>query len=227
MKLTKEQIAEIKAFIGKRGIAFLDVQMEVLDHVASQVEEKLTDNPNLNFDTALKQTHASFGIFGFSVIEHSIVNALGKKYRKIFWSNFLLCFSLKYILLVLFGGFLLYQVQVILNDNQYFMTIWFIAIVALIGVIGVVVLNFKIYKKLLVYRTSIIYFFFTGSFLQVFNFTIKGTSNNIIYGLYTNFLITSILLLFFVVYVISAIKTALIGLKESRMLMEKYQLIEC
>ncbi len=222
MKLTKEQIADIKAFISKRGIAYLDVQMEVLDHVASQVEEKLTDNPNLSFDTALKQTHASFGIFGFSVIEDSIVNTLGKKYRNIFWSNFLMCFNLKHILLVIFGGFLLYQLQVLLNDNQYFMTIWLIAIIALVGFLVIIILNFKPYKKLLVYRTSIMYFVFMGSFLQIFNYAIKSTSNTLICGIYSNFFITSTLLVLFIIYVISAIRTAKIGVKESKLLMEKY-----
>ena len=52
MNLTKEQLYTIKDFIGKKVITYLDVEMEILDHVASVVEEKMTANGNLIFDDA-------------------------------------------------------------------------------------------------------------------------------------------------------------------------------
>jgi hypothetical protein len=43
MSLTVEQITAIKAFINKRGFTTIEVEMEILDHVASAVEAKLEE----------------------------------------------------------------------------------------------------------------------------------------------------------------------------------------
>ncbi len=226
MKLTKEQITSIKEFIAQKGFKYLDVQMEILDHVASVVEEKMTADTALSFDNALKQTHASFGVFGFSTVEDSIMNAMGKKYSKVFWSSFLSFFNFKYIFLVLLSGVLLYLTQSAFKGEFYFSAFWLIAFVTFLGILVVAVLRFKGYKNLLVYRTSLVYLMFIGTFLQIFNFLLNRTSDALIVGLNLDYVITCILLVFFIIYVISAIRTAMLGIKESELLMEKYSLID-
>ena len=106
MQLTKAQLTEIKNFISKKGVKYIDVQMEIIDHTASAVEERLNADPSLSFERALQQTHASFGIFGFGAMEDAIINGMGKKYNRIFWREFLSFFGTKYIFLVLLSGFL-------------------------------------------------------------------------------------------------------------------------
>ncbi len=68
-QLNKEQIAEIKKFIHSRGFNTIEVEMEILDHVASAVTEKLEADPEKTLDKAIKEVHASFEVFGFSTIE--------------------------------------------------------------------------------------------------------------------------------------------------------------
>ena len=225
MNLNKQEIEGIKAFIAKRGFKYLDVQMEILDHVASVVEEKMTEDSELSFDVALTQAHASFGVFGFSTVEDSVVSAMGKKYSKVFWRNALAFFNIKYIFLVFFGGFLLYQLQTLLGEKLVLTTLW-LSVVILIVVFVVFVLRFKAYNKLLVYRTSLIYLIFIGTFLQAFSFIIQNTSDVLIWGVNRSFVLESFLLTVFILYVISAIRTAMVGVRESELLMEKYSSIE-
>ncbi|BDD07883.1 hypothetical protein FUAX_03150 [Fulvitalea axinellae] len=84
MTLTDEQIQKIRRFISSRGFTQIDLQDEIIDHVASSVEEKLEANPELDFDKAVKETHATFGVMGFSEMEEAFVkSAQAKMLRKI------------------------------------------------------------------------------------------------------------------------------------------------
>lgn len=79
MKLSTEQIEQIKSWISKRGFTHTDVQYEILDHVASAIEDKMEEDPDLTLETAFTQVHKSFGVFGFSSIEDSIMGRLRKE----------------------------------------------------------------------------------------------------------------------------------------------------
>lgn len=224
MKLTMQHISEIEDFVSKKGIKYLDVQMEIVDHVASAVEEKMDSNPAVGFEEALKQTHSSFGIFGFGGMEDAIVNGLGKKYNKLFWKQFGALFGPKYILFVLLFGYLVYKSHVLMNDHQQLLIIFLLVTIALVAIITILGFKFKRYHRLLVYRTSVSYVMFVGSFLQIFNLLLNKTSDAEIFGANRNFLIGAIVSVVFVLYVTAAAKTAKIGIRESQLLMEKYQL---
>jgi len=226
MSLSEEHITAIKNFISRKGIKYVDVQMEIIDHVASSIEEKMAADPNLSFETALKQTHSSFGIFGFSGMEDAIVNGLAKKYSILFWKKFGSFFGPKYILLVLLAGFLTYKLEVLMGDYQNLLTIFLLVTITLVVILAVLGLKYKAYHKLLVYRTSVSYVMFIGSFLQIFNLLVNKTSEAVIFGVNRNLLFGAIVLVVFVLYVVSAIKIALVGIKESKLLLDKYQLFE-
>lgn len=87
--LTKAQIEQVRTFIHSRGFTHIEVEMEILDHVASAVEVLLTKEPNLSLEKAIQKVHMSFGIMGFSVFEDEIKTSLGKKmmrmYRQQLW----------------------------------------------------------------------------------------------------------------------------------------------
>lgn len=52
MKLTEEQIDYIDAYLVKKGIKYLDVKLEMIDHIASEIETK-TDQEDISFNDAL------------------------------------------------------------------------------------------------------------------------------------------------------------------------------
>ena len=60
MKLTKEQIQYIDDYLRQSGVVYWDVRLELLDHIATGIEEKITKE-TLNFDEALKAVTVSFG----------------------------------------------------------------------------------------------------------------------------------------------------------------------
>lgn len=108
MKLSKEQLDHIRGFISKRGFTAIDLQMEIIDHVACRIEDKLTKNPGLSFEQALKQTHAEFGIFGFSTLEEAMIKSLDRKYRGIIVQEFQRWTSFPSIFLFIGFGVLLF-----------------------------------------------------------------------------------------------------------------------
>ncbi len=86
MKLSAEQIAQIKSWISKRGFTHSDVQYEIIDHVASAIEDKMEIKPELGLEEAFSEVHKSFGVFGFQSFEESIANRLNKELLSSYWS---------------------------------------------------------------------------------------------------------------------------------------------
>ena len=84
MKLSKPQIEQLKNLISKKGYPEIDVQYEILDHVACKVETMLDENPKLNIEEAFQKVHASFGIFGFSELEESYKKVIETRMIKYF-----------------------------------------------------------------------------------------------------------------------------------------------
>lgn len=97
MKLTPEQTEMIRKYIATRGFNYPEVQMEILDHVATFVEEKMTEDPALSFEDALNRCRNNFGVMGFSSISDAITDGLEKKYSLLFWNQFASAFNFKYI----------------------------------------------------------------------------------------------------------------------------------
>ncbi|MBO9673749.1 MAG: hypothetical protein J7577_09930 [Sphingobacteriaceae bacterium] len=225
MDLTKEQLAYIRSFIQQKGFKYIDVQMEILDHVASSVEERMEADPALKFEDAINETHKAFGSDGFAVIQKSVVNGLKKKYSRFFWQNFLNYFGYKHILLVLFLGFVVYKLQEIMSSDAFYITY----IAGMFSVFALLLLyNFRdsIYKQYMSYKSAVSFLTFLGSFLVITNLAISR-SNQVLttFSLNRSFLIVSVLITLFIVYFIAALKTAKVGMRESKQLMDKYKLV--
>jgi hypothetical protein len=102
MKLSVDQITQIKSWISKRGFTHTDVQYEIIDHVASAIEEKMENKPELSLEEAFSEVHKSFGVFGFQTFEESIANRLNKELLQSYWSAFKeILFSSKIIIPIL------------------------------------------------------------------------------------------------------------------------------
>lgn len=225
MKLSKQQLSDIRSFINKRGITYIDVQMEILDHVASAVEDRMEEDSNLSFNEALKQTHASFGIFGFGGVEDSIINNMSKMYNQTFWRIFRSFFGLKYILLVLLAGVFTYQVLKNTVDHQLLLLVAILLTMLFFAIRILVTEKNKEYNKYLSFRLSATYLTYLGSLALILNFIINHTANGVFFGLDRTHLLSSTVYVILVIYIISAVKTMAIGRKDSELLMEKYSLL--
>lgn len=72
MKLSQEQLKELRYFIYKRGFREPEVMMEILDHFACKVEDKLSAKPGMSLEEAMKEAHNEFGYNGFYSIKASL-----------------------------------------------------------------------------------------------------------------------------------------------------------
>jgi hypothetical protein len=137
MKLTKEQIEQVKRMISKKGYVHIDVQYEILDHVACKIEELLEERPTLSLEDAFRKVHSSFGIFGFSTLEESYMKSIQSRVRKYFWQEMRAFITSYRLLFPILLGLLIYQASVLLNDPKAWVLILSgFLILASIGVIG-------------------------------------------------------------------------------------------
>lgn len=90
--LTDEQIQHLFHFCEKHFVREYDVQIELVDHLANAVEEKMRNNKNLSFEKAVEEVHAGFGVLGFAGIVNartqSLNSQLFKMKKKLFLSYF-------------------------------------------------------------------------------------------------------------------------------------------
>lgn len=81
MKLTDEQTRELYEFTLRKRVRYYDVQIEIVDHLASAIEDRLDREPTLPFHEALRLEYKKYGILGFSKIVTEKIKA--KKRRTV------------------------------------------------------------------------------------------------------------------------------------------------
>lgn len=133
MKLTEAQIEELYAFTRKKYVEYYDVQTELVDHLATSIEEKMSESSNINFETALQQVYSQFGIFGFSELVEKKAMEAAIKGRKLFRKSFFEYFKLPKILL--FVMILLVSYKVFEISNNDFIAYCFYAIIVIFNVV--------------------------------------------------------------------------------------------
>ncbi|MFC3878855.1 hypothetical protein ACFOSV_01640 [Algoriphagus namhaensis] len=137
MKLSSFQITQLKKLISYKGYPEIDVQYEILDHVACKVEKLLEQNPSLALDDAFRKVHSEFGIFGFS----DLADSYRKSIEKRFWKNYLLeirnLFLSYRIILPLLLSALIYQASNLIDDPKSW--ILFLAGFCLLGSLFLIV----------------------------------------------------------------------------------------
>jgi hypothetical protein len=113
MELTKEQIQFIDHRLEKEGIKYWDVRIEVLDHVVSEVEEKLkAENTQYEFKAIVQKAFVALGwrnnfnAGGFDDVNKQGWKNASKGYRKIYYQGFIDFFK-NYLNLLVLGVFLL------------------------------------------------------------------------------------------------------------------------
>lgn len=92
--LTKEQIDRLFDFCQKHHVRHYDVQLELVDHLANAIEEKMSADKNLSFEKALTNVHAGFGVLGFAGVVNARARVMGRQYVKLEKKVFLSYFTL-------------------------------------------------------------------------------------------------------------------------------------
>jgi len=85
MELTEYQIDNLYKFTRQHYVEFYDVQAELVDHLANDIEQIWEKQPHLSFEKARDVSFKKFGVFGFMDVIEQKQKAMNKKYRKILW----------------------------------------------------------------------------------------------------------------------------------------------
>ena len=135
MELTENQIENLYKFTRKHYVYHYDVQTELVDHLANDIEQIWKENPKISFEDAKNKAFKKFGIFGFMEVVEAKQWQMTKKYYKIILRFAKEWFQLPKILLTLIIFFGFYELQKLSNAYTIYTTIFFLVIFLQLGFI--------------------------------------------------------------------------------------------
>ena len=106
MELTKEQIKRVEKYLDVKKVYYLDVRIEVLDHIASELENNIDENTP--FEEAFRNTtkkwntilqNSSSGYLGYAYVKPKVIIDKMKKYVKPHAIKLLFIFALMILLI--------------------------------------------------------------------------------------------------------------------------------
>jgi len=146
--LTDEHIQQLYKFTHQHYVEHFDVQTELVDHLANDIEQIWKEQPKLSFEQARDISFKKFGVFGFMDMYEARKGALNKKYFKILMKYAKDWFRLpKIFLTISLFLFFYYGLKSVYFDYFYFSSF---TILLVFGIIKGTLLIRKIKKKQLV-----------------------------------------------------------------------------
>jgi hypothetical protein len=109
MKLTESQIQDLYAFTRQHFVEHYDLQTELVDHLANDIETQWQKQPKFSFEDAKNKAFKKFGIFGFMDAIEQKSKAMNKRYMRYMWTELKKWFELPQIISTI-GLFILFYV---------------------------------------------------------------------------------------------------------------------
>ncbi len=85
MKLNENHIEQLYKFTREHFVYHYDVQTELVDHLANDIEEIWEAQPQFTFEQARDISFKKFGVFGFMDVIEQKQKAMYKRYWNILW----------------------------------------------------------------------------------------------------------------------------------------------
>ncbi len=125
--ITSKEIQKLFEFCREQKVEHYDLQVELVDHLASLMEEQWEKQPGLSFDTAMYSAFKKFGYKGFREIYETKKKELNKKYVQIHLQYFYRFFRWPQILLTALLTFSVFQLVIFTENlkNVYFVFLGF------------------------------------------------------------------------------------------------------
>lgn len=130
--ITTEETEKLFTFCRQHYVYHYDLQVELVDHLGSSIEQQWKDNPEISFNTALLNTFKKFGISGFSKIKVQKQKELARKYNRLLWKYFLEFYRWPKMLMTLAGTMVLFTLLRMVN-NMVWVFVPYFAILVLAG----------------------------------------------------------------------------------------------
>jgi len=122
MKLTNQQINSLYTFTRQHYVEYYDLQTELVDHLANDIETIWIDTPSLTFERARDQSFKKFGVYGFMDVIEKRQKTMHKRYLKYLWNYLKEWFKLPQIIITLtiFSGFyMLFNLEISIIVSYY------------------------------------------------------------------------------------------------------------
>lgn len=138
-KVTENEIQKLYEFTSQHYVKHFDVQTELVDHLANDIEDIWKENPILTFEEARNKSFKKFGVFGFMDVYEQRQKVLEKKYFKILWQYTKKWFQLPKIVMTITLFLIFYLCLKELGELFYVVT--FLCITLLAGVKSILLIR--------------------------------------------------------------------------------------
>ncbi len=101
MNLNNVHIQELYKFTRQHFVEHYDLQTELVDHLANDIEAIWKERPTLSFYEAKQEAFKKFGVFGFMDIVEQKHKQMTKRYWKILWRFMKTWFTIPKIIITL------------------------------------------------------------------------------------------------------------------------------
>lgn len=171
MEITKEQIQSIENRLEKNGINYWDIRIEILDHVVSDIENRIEKGES--YKSALDNAFFSLGLSGnLDHLTRSRLLTINKIVRKQYFTNVKKLFTAPFSLLMMLLAISIYYLIFSFASEFVFKTMTFILLLAPI-IVGVILYFSEFLQKkksgYIVYSSFYIFFSFMmlNGFIQL------------------------------------------------------------
>ncbi len=158
LKLSEKEIKKLFEFTEKKFVHWYDLQIEIVDHLASSIETEMQAATNLTFEIALDKVYKSFGLFGFARIVQERQKQLAKAAKKKWWNELQALFQWPRILLILLIVSTVWTLSLLVSDNILSELFLFIYITICTLFFIYIIKDHRLQKKLLLMQCGSSYF---------------------------------------------------------------------
>tara|TARA_R110002050_G_scaffold87066_3_gene184614 strand:+ start:379 stop:1068 length:690 start_codon:yes stop_codon:yes gene_type:complete len=153
-KVTEQEAKDLMAFCKKKDVYYIDLRLELVDHLAHSIEEHWVENPKATFSEALQVVYKRFGIFGFLDVVGVHQDRMTKRYLKQLWQTVLVILAWPRVLGFLLGSLVLFQSMTHFLIMQQ-VGVWIFILMVLVGSISNTLQYFR-NKKILGKETTVL-----------------------------------------------------------------------
>lgn len=111
--ITQQETKALFEVCENYGVIFYDVQIEIVDHLASFIEQLWEEDHELDFEQAKKRAILSFGKSNFTKMAREKEKEVGRKYNILLWRYFVEFYKWPKLLMTIsftMGLYLLFQI---------------------------------------------------------------------------------------------------------------------
>ncbi len=146
MQLTSQHISQLYKFTRAHYVEWYDLQTELVDHLANDIEQIWEKEPSLSFDQAKNKAFKKFGVFGFYDVIAEKSNALNSSYWKMVWKICKDYFKLPKIIIVLLLATIVFTLLNFL-ESKYIFVLVTITIISIIPIAYTFYNSYKLKKR--------------------------------------------------------------------------------